>query len=77
MTYADIEFLEIIEANLWLDRSSLIRSLLVSLLGVSELLELSYAFATAYTPELGYDKVTEIIDESAGDTDLAKKLLEK
>ena len=42
MTYADIEFLEIIEANLWLDRSSLIRSLLVSLLGVSELLELSF-----------------------------------
>ncbi len=42
MTYADIEFLEIIEANLWLDRLSLIRSLLVSLLGVSELLELSF-----------------------------------
>ena len=42
MTYADIEFLEIIEANLWLDRSGLIRSLLVSLLGISELLELSF-----------------------------------
>jgi len=40
VTYADVELFEIIEANLWLDRSSLVRSFLVSLLGVSELLEL-------------------------------------
>ena len=44
MTYADIKLLEIIEANLWLDRSSLIRSLLVSLLGISEFLELSFYY---------------------------------
>lgn len=40
-----------------------------------ELLEKSYAFATAYTSTLGYDKVNKIIEESGGDIEKAKKLL--
>lgn len=36
-----------------------------------ELLEMSYAFATAYTPSLGYDKVSKIIMESGGDPEKA------
>lgn len=42
-----------------------------------ELLEMSYAFATAYTPSLGYDKVSEIIEKSDGDPKKVKELLEK
>lgn len=41
-----------------------------------ELLEASYAFATAYTPQLGYDKVSKIIEESGGDPAGAKGLLD-
>ncbi|MFA9463167.1 MAG: aspartate ammonia-lyase [Velocimicrobium sp.] len=40
-----------------------------------ELLENSYAFATAYTSSLGYDKVSEIICESKGDSNQAKEKL--
>ncbi|MFA6941190.1 MAG: aspartate ammonia-lyase [Clostridiaceae bacterium] len=40
-----------------------------------ELLELSYAFATAYTPSLGYDKVSEIIEKSGGSPQKAKEML--
>lgn len=40
-----------------------------------ELLDRSYAFATAYTSSLGYDKVNKIIDESGGNIEKAKKLL--
>lgn len=41
-----------------------------------ELLELSYAFATAYTPFLGYDKVCEIIEKSGGSPNKAKEMLD-
>ncbi len=41
-----------------------------------ELLEASYAFATAYAPQLGYDQVSKIIAESGGDPAEAKRLLE-
>lgn len=41
-----------------------------------ELLELSYAFATAHTPHLGYDKVCEIIEKSGGDPQKAKEMLD-
>ncbi|WP_368293066.1 hypothetical protein [Dehalobacter sp. TBBPA1] len=41
-----------------------------------ELLERSYAFATAYTTTLGYEKVNQIIEESDGNIELAKKLLD-
>lgn len=41
-----------------------------------ELLELSYAFATAYTPLLGYDKVCEIIEKSSGNPQKAKEMLD-
>ena len=40
MAHANVELLEIIKANLWLDRCSLVFSLLISLLGVSEFLQL-------------------------------------
>ena len=72
-----LESLELLSAATELFRTKCISTLQPNIDRCRELLELSYAFATAYTPELGYDKVTEIIDESAGDTDLAKKLLEK
>ena len=72
-----LESLELLSAATELFRTKCISTLQPNIERCRELLELSYAFATAYTPELGYDKVTEIIDESAGDTDLAKKLLEK
>lgn len=42
-----------------------------------ELLESSYAFATKYTPSMGYDKVSEIIEKSEGNPQKAKKLLEE
>lgn len=42
-----------------------------------ELLDQSFAFATAYTADLGYDKVSEIIRESNGDIEEAKKILNK
>lgn len=42
-----------------------------------ELLEASYAFATAYTPYLGYDKVSRIIEESEGDPEKAKQQMKK
>lgn len=41
-----------------------------------ELLETSYAFATAYTSVFGYDKVSEIITKSGGDIDKAKAMLQ-
>ncbi len=40
-----------------------------------ELLESSYAFATAYTNSLGYDKVNEIIGESDGQPQKAREIL--
>jgi aspartate ammonia-lyase len=40
------------------------------------LLEESYAFAMAYTPELGYDIVSEIIELSNGNPQKARELLE-
>lgn len=42
-----------------------------------ELLEASYAFATAYTPYLGYDKVSRIIEESEGDPEKAKQQMKE
>ena len=72
-----LESLELLSTATELFRTKCISTLQPNVERCLELLELSYAFATAYTPELGYDKVTEIIDESAGNTDLAKKLLEK
>ncbi|NTV90347.1 MAG: aspartate ammonia-lyase [Clostridiales bacterium] len=42
-----------------------------------ELLENSYAFASQYTPSLGYDTVSRIIEESEGDTKKAKRDMEK
>jgi aspartate ammonia-lyase len=33
----------------------------------ARLLEDSLAFATAYVPKIGYDRVTGIIEENAGD----------
>lgn len=41
-----------------------------------KLLETSYAFATAYTSEFGYDKVSEIIKKSDGDVEKAKAMLQ-
>nr|WP_042331383.1 aspartate ammonia-lyase [Desulfosporosinus orientis] len=42
-----------------------------------ELLELSCAFAAAYTPSLGYDKVSGIIEKSGGNPQRVKELLEE
>ena len=72
-----LESLELLTTATELFRVKCISSLQPNTERCRELLELSYAFATAYTPELGYDKVTAIIDESAGNPELAKKLLEK
>jgi len=41
-----------------------------------ELLENSYAFATAYTSSVGYDKVSAIIAESGGNPQKARELLD-
>jgi len=41
-----------------------------------ELLNRSYAFATAYTAKFGYDKVSKIIEEYSGNAELIKKALE-
>ena len=40
-----------------------------------ELLEKSYAFASAFTPLLGYEKVEDIMEKSNGDPEKAKELL--
>jgi aspartate ammonia-lyase len=40
-----------------------------------ELLDMSYAFAAAYTPSLGYDKVSDIIEESDGNPQKARERL--
>lgn len=42
-----------------------------------ELLDRSYAFATAYTSTLGYDKVSAIIGESKGNVDAAEEILKQ
>lgn len=42
-----------------------------------ELLDASCAFAVAYTPKLGYDKVRKIIEESGGDPKKVRALLER
>jgi aspartate ammonia-lyase len=42
-----------------------------------EILNQSYAFATAYTKKLGYDKVSRIIEENSGDTIKIRQELEK
>ena len=42
-----------------------------------ELLDASYAFATAYTPVLGYDRVTAIIRECGKDTAEARRRMEE
>ncbi|MEW9124729.1 MAG: aspartate ammonia-lyase [Thermotaleaceae bacterium] len=41
-----------------------------------ELLESSYAFAAAYTPFLGYDKVSEIIEKASDNPQRAKEMLD-
>ncbi|NCD09283.1 MAG: aspartate ammonia-lyase [Negativicutes bacterium] len=70
-----IENLELLTAATELFRTKCISSLQPNIERCRELLDLSYAFATAFAPALGYDKVSAIIEESAGNTDIAKKLL--
>jgi len=70
-----IENLELLTAATELFRTKCISSLQPNIERCRELLDLSYAFATAFAPVLGYDKVSAIIEESGGNTDIAKKLL--
>lgn len=42
-----------------------------------ELLEASFAFAAEYTTQMGYDRVSEIIEESGGNSEKAKSMLDK
>ena len=42
-----------------------------------ELLEMSYAFATAYTPYLGYERVSKIVEESEGNPKKAEEMLKQ
>lgn len=72
-----LESLELLTSTTELLRMKCINSLQPNIDRCKELLDKSYAFATAYTPELGYDKVTAIMEKSAGNPELAKKLLEK
>ena len=71
-----LESLELLTGAVELFRAKCIERIEPNTDRCRELLEASYAFATAYTPELGYDKVSKIIDESGGDPKKAKKLLD-
>ena len=42
-----------------------------------EILDHTYAFATAYAPKLGYDRVTEIISICGRDVKRARKMMEE
>ena len=70
-----IENLELLTAATELFRTKCIMGLQPNIERCRQLLDLSYAFATAFAPALGYDKVSAIIEESAGNIDAAKKLL--
>lgn len=70
-----LESLELLTNACELFRSKCIELIKPNADKCKELLEASYAFATEYTPLLGYDKVSEIIEESNGVPQIAKKLL--
>ncbi|MGE4589199.1 MAG: aspartate ammonia-lyase [Acidaminococcaceae bacterium] len=72
-----LESLELLTASTELFRTKCISSLQPNVERCKEILDSSYAFATAYTTTLGYDEVTAIIEKSGGNTETAKKLLEK
>ena len=72
-----LESLELLTASTELFRTKCISSLQPNVERCEEILDSSYAFATAYTTTLGYDEVTAIIEKSGGNTETAKKLLEK
>ncbi len=71
-----LENLELLTNAVELFRTKCIELIIPNRERCKELLERSYAFATAYTPDLGYDKVSEIIDKSEGDPHKAKKMME-
>ncbi|MDF2987846.1 MAG: aspartate ammonia-lyase [Eubacterium sp.] len=70
-----LENLELLTNSVELFRTKCIELIKPNKERCKELLEASYAFATAYTPYLGYDKVSEIIDKSGGNPEKAKELM--
>jgi aspartate ammonia-lyase len=71
-----LESLELLERAAFLLRTKCIETLLADREKCAALLEASLAFAAAYTPRLGYDTVSRLIKEHAGDPELIKKALE-
>ncbi|HEX2925605.1 MAG TPA: aspartate ammonia-lyase [Ruminiclostridium sp.] len=68
-----LESMELMSNAVRLFRSKCIELLKPNEERCRQLLELSYAFATKYTPLLGYDKVSEIIQKSGGNSQKAKE----
>ncbi|MDR1916901.1 MAG: aspartate ammonia-lyase [Synergistaceae bacterium] len=71
-----LENLSLLERALTIFRVRCIETLLPDRKRCEALLEASYAFATAYVPLLGYDRVARIIEENKGDAAKIKKTLE-
>ncbi|MBH1941215.1 aspartate ammonia-lyase [Mobilitalea sibirica] len=71
-----LENLELLTNATELFRTKCIELIIPNKQRCKELLDQSYAFATAYTHSLGYDRVNDIIKESEGDIKKAKEILE-
>ncbi|MFZ5974981.1 MAG: aspartate ammonia-lyase [Bacillota bacterium] len=71
-----LENLSLLERAVMLFRTKCVALLQPDRHRCAQLLDSSYAFATAYTPVLGYDRVSRIIRENNGDTVKIKEALE-
>ena len=71
-----LESLELLIKAVEIFRCNCIETLQANKDRCEELLDKSYAFATAYTGILGYDKVSEVIKEHEGNSELLRDTLE-
>ena len=71
-----LESLELLIKAVEIFRCNCIETLKANKERCEEILDKSYAFATAYTAILGYDKVSEVIKEHEGKSELIRETLE-
>jgi aspartate ammonia-lyase len=70
-----LESLSLLERAVFLFRTKCIDTITPDTERCTALLNASLAFASSYTPKLGYDKVSRIIEENAGDVEKIKAAL--
>lgn len=72
-----LESLSLLTKSVMIFRTKCVELILPDRVKCEELLNKSYAFATAYTAKLGYDNVNRIIEENKGNPELIRKALEQ